>query len=77
MGMRHGQSRWEQLPTRGEHPHSLSEAVGLTLSVAVEGKALGVVFGGYFNSAYIPGRLLGTQEDVHNCRYGRSILSLL
>ena len=59
---KHGERRWQRLPTHGDHPHSLTEAVGIALprlpsaggggggGGGAGGKTLGVVFGGYFNS---------------------------
>ena len=68
---KHGEQRWKQLPTRGDHPHSLTEAVGLTLPAAAGSKTLGVVFGGFYNSGYCGGLFnspheisLASEEDV-------------
>ena len=63
---KHGEQRWQQLPTHGDHPHSLTEAVGTTLPAVGDGgtggKTLGVVFGGFFNSGHGGGFVETPQE---------------
>ena len=50
---------WQKLPNLGQHPHHLSECVGLAIEVGVpeDRRSIGIVFGGYFNLG------MGTSRD--------------